>query len=72
MLLKSQIGKIVVTVFDHPKAASLQEIELLSREEGSEFVQDIETYILGQKKNQRVLVTGSYYFLGHFKSILCR
>ena len=72
MLLKSQIGKIVVTVFDHPKAASLQEIELLSREEGSEFVQDIETYILGQKKNQRMLVTGSYYFLGHVKSLLGR
>lgn len=71
MLKRAGLGKVVVTNFDHPKAALQEEMEALSREEGSEFVHDIEVYVQGQNKNQRVLVTGSYYFLGHFKSLPC-
>ncbi|MFP5387246.1 MAG: hypothetical protein ACLGHN_14305 [Bacteriovoracia bacterium] len=69
MLMKAQIGKVVVTVFDHPKAASKDVMEDLSREEGSEFVQNINSFIEGQQ-GQRILVTGSYYFLGYLKSCL--
>jgi folylpolyglutamate synthase/dihydropteroate synthase len=71
MLKQAGLGKIVVTVFDHPKAEQAQLMADLSREEGSEFVQDINSYVQGQNKGQRLLVTGSYYFLGHFKSLPC-
>jgi dihydrofolate synthase/folylpolyglutamate synthase len=71
MLSKSGLGNVVVTTFDHPKAATVAEIEKLSREEGLSFVKDIENYVHGQNKNQRMLVTGSYYFLGYFKSLSC-
>ncbi len=71
MLSKSGLGNVVITTFDHPKAATVVEIEKLSREEGLSFVKDIENYVHGQNKNQRVLVTGSYYFLGYFKSLSC-
>ena len=71
MLSKSGLGNVVVTTFDHPKAATVVEIEKLSREEGLSFVKDIENYVHGQNKNQRMLVTGSYYFLGYFKLLSC-
>lgn len=71
MLKQANLGKVIVTVFTHPKAATPSDMEALSREEGSEFVHHIESYVQGQNKNQRVLVTGSYYFLGHFKSLSC-
>jgi dihydrofolate synthase/folylpolyglutamate synthase len=71
MLKAAQIGKIVVTVFNHPKAATSETMEVLSREEGLTFVQDIDSYIQERPQGQRVLVTGSYYFLGHFKSLSC-
>ncbi len=71
MLKQAQIGKIVVTVFDHPKAATSETMEALSREEGFQFVQDIDSYFKEAQGGQRVLVTGSYYFLGHFKSLPC-
>lgn len=71
MLKKANLGKIVVTVFDHPKAAQSETMEALSREEGLLFVHDIGQYVQDAKACQRVLVTGSYYFLGHFKSLPC-
>lgn len=71
MLMKAGLGKVVVTTFQHPKAASRSDMEVLAREEGSEFVQDIESYVQGKNCNQRFLVTGSYYFLGRFKSLPC-
>jgi dihydrofolate synthase/folylpolyglutamate synthase len=71
MLNRSQLGKVVVTTFSHPKAQDAEAMKALSIEEGSEFVQDIEAYVQGQNGLQRVLVTGSYYFLGHFKSLPC-
>jgi dihydrofolate synthase / folylpolyglutamate synthase len=71
MLMKAKLGKVLVTAFDHPKAAPVDVVEVLSREEGSEFVQDIDAYIKGQPVGQHLLVTGSYYFLGYFKSMSC-
>lgn len=72
MLRKSNLGKLVVTTFSHPKAASPDVMKRLVSEEGSEFAEDIRSYVQGPNKNQRVLVTGSYYFLGDFKSRYCR
>ncbi len=71
MLKQAQIGKIVVTVFDHPKAAASETMEVLSREEGFQFVHDIDSFVQKAQSSQRMLVTGSYYFLGHFKSLPC-
>jgi dihydrofolate synthase/folylpolyglutamate synthase len=71
MLKKAQIGEVIVTVFDHPKAAPVDEIKLLALKEGFRFVQDIEAYVQGKNNNQHILVTGSYYFLGYFKSLSC-
>lgn len=71
MLKASGLGNVVVTAFNHPKAQDPKVMEELSREEGLEFVKDIESYVQGENKNQRMLVTGSYYFLGHFKSLSC-
>lgn len=70
MLKSASLGKITVTVFDHPKAALAADMERLSLEEGLEFVHDIEDHVQGRNKNQRTLVTGSYYFLGYFKSLV--
>lgn len=72
MLKQASLGKITVTVFDHPKAATSADMERLSQEEGLHFVQDIEAYVQGRNSNQLTLVTGSYYFLGYFKSLLRR
>lgn len=72
MLKQASLGKITVTVFDHPKAATRAEMERLSQEEGLHFVQDIEEYVQGRNSNQHTLVTGSYYFLGYFKSLIRR
>lgn len=71
MLKQAKIGKIVVTVFDHPKAATSETMEVLSREEGFQFVHDIDSFVQENKAGQRMLVTGSYYFIGHFKSLPC-
>ena len=70
MLVKAGIGKVMVTTFDHPKAMSAQDVEFISHEEGSEFVSDIKFFLQELPKNQRVLVTGSYYFMGQFKSLI--
>ena len=70
MLKKGNLGKVVVTSFNHPKALARDLAEVLSSEEGLEFVQDIESYLEERDYHQRCLVTGSYYFLGSFKSIL--
>ena len=63
MLKASGLGKIVVTTFDHPKAAAAEMMEVLSRQEGLDFVKDIITVAKGWE-GKRILVTGSYYFLG--------
>lgn len=71
MVKKARLGKIVITIFDHPKAMPLDVMEAISLEEGLEFVQNIESYINEQNKNLRILVAGSYYFIGHFRSLRC-
>ena len=71
MVKMARLGKIVLTIFDHPKAMPQDVMESLSLEEGLEFVQNIESYINEQNENLRILVTGSYYFLGHVRSLSC-
>lgn len=71
MINSAKLGPVYVTVFDHPKAASSSVIEALSREEGPEFVKDIQAFSKMDFEGQRILVTGSYYFMGHFKSLSC-
>jgi dihydrofolate synthase/folylpolyglutamate synthase len=71
MLKHSHLGHVVITNFDHPKAADKNMIEKLSHEEGLDFVPSFEEYVQGNNDGP-VLVTGSYYFLGAFKSLLRR
>jgi dihydrofolate synthase/folylpolyglutamate synthase len=70
MLKKNGLGRVIVTVFDHPKAFGRDVMEGLSREEGSEFVQDIEAFVKNEDSQGRLLFTGSYYFLGFIKSLM--
>lgn len=72
MLKASGLGKVVVTSFSHSKAASAQEVQNLCAQEGISFAQDIEPYVHGAQEDQHYLVAGSYYFLGFFKSLICR
>lgn len=71
MIKASGLKNIKVTCFDHPKAASKELMECLSGQEGLEFVEDIDSYVQGANST-RILVTGSYYFLGYIKSLLRR
>jgi dihydrofolate synthase / folylpolyglutamate synthase len=72
MLKQANLGKITVTVFDHPKAEDAAVMERLSKDEGLDFVHDIEGHVEKRNWDQRTLVTGSYYFLGFFKSLIRR
>lgn len=67
MLKASGLGRVVVTTFNHPKAAKLDLIKRLSSQEGLEFAQDYLSSVQG-KSDKRVLVTGSYYFIGDFQA----
>lgn len=69
MIKASGFKNVKVTCFKHPKAASREMMEGLVRKEGLEFVDDIDSYVQGTNSG-KVLVTGSYYFLGYIKSIL--
>src|SRR5690606_8402445 len=71
MLKGSGLGPVSVVVFDHPKAARLPLMQGLTSEEGLDFVEDLDT-IFQQKQIRKVLVTGSYYFLGPLKSRILR
>lgn len=71
MLKAAGLGKVVLTIFPHPKAAKRDVIEDLGQLEGLEFVEDIKSYVQGWN-HKRVLVTGSYYFIGYFQSLLRR
>ncbi len=62
--------KVIVTCFEHPKAASKEMIEGPASEEGLDFVEAIDSFV-NQQTSGKILVTGSYYFLGHIKSLLC-
>lgn len=71
MMKSSGLKNIKVTCFNHPKAASRKTMEELALQEGLEFVNDVDSFVQGTNCG-RVLVTGSYYFLGHIKSLLRR
>ena len=70
MFKKGGLGKILVTCFDHPKAETKEKLESLAKEEGLEFVKNIKEEIINSCADERILVTGSYYFIGHIKSLL--
>lgn len=76
MMKAANLGRILVTIFDHPKAATLECMKTLASQEGLEFVQNIDSYVEGRKgahaRRDKILVAGSYYFLGHIKSLLGR
>lgn len=71
MMKASGLQNIKITCFNHPKAASRDMMEVLAAQEGLEFVKDVDSYVQGTNSG-RLLVTGSYYFLGHVKSLLRR
>jgi dihydrofolate synthase/folylpolyglutamate synthase len=68
MLKRGRMGKVLVTSFPHPKAYPSKSLEVLVRQEGLDFVEDIGGHVQGWN-NQKILVVGSYYFLGHIKSL---
>jgi dihydrofolate synthase / folylpolyglutamate synthase len=68
MLKQGRMGKVLLTSFPHPKAYPSKSLEALVRQEGLDFVEDIEGHVQGWN-NQKILVVGSYYFLGHIKSL---
>jgi dihydrofolate synthase/folylpolyglutamate synthase len=68
MLKLSGLGEIIVTAFDHPKAYPREDLEKLALQEGLKFVNDISSYVHGWT-HQKILVAGSYYFLGQLKSL---
>lgn len=70
MIKGAGLGNVFVTTFSHPKAALPEEIENLASLEGIKFVHDVEAHIQNADPRCRTLVTGSYYFLGHIKSLL--
>lgn len=70
MFKKGGLGKILVTCFDHPKAETSEKLEGLAKEEGLEFVKNIKDEIINFMPGERILVTGSYYFIGYIKSLL--
>jgi dihydrofolate synthase/folylpolyglutamate synthase len=69
MLKQGKLGKVLVTSFHHPKAASGEVLRRLSCQEGLDFVGDMEG-LIQQYKHQKVLVLGSYYFLGVLQGLL--
>lgn len=71
MLKASGFKEVIITTFSHPKAMSADMMKVLTEEEGLNFVEDIKTYVQGWN-NRQCLVTGSYYFLGFFKSLIRR
>ena len=71
MLKKAGLGEIRVTSFPHPKAMDARVMKNLCDQEGLNFVQNIEENLQHHTAGETGLVTGSYYFLGHVKSLLC-
>ncbi len=69
MMAKAKLGKVIVTTFNHPKAAAPDLVQAYSRQEGLDFVQDWEQIFQG-RSDQNILVVGSYYFMGEFKKRL--
>ena len=69
MLGKAALGKVYVTSFDHPKACPKEALKDLCSQEGLQFVENVSDHIQSWTQ-QKVLVVGSYYFLGQLKPLL--
>ncbi len=69
MLKSAGLGQVVVTAINHPKGYPREELEKLAIQEGLSFVKDVSTYVHG-KTHQKILVAGSYYFIGELKRLL--
>jgi len=69
MLKSADLGQVVVTAIDHPKGYPREELEKLAIQEGLSFVKEVSTYV-HERTNQKILVAGSYYFIGVLKRIL--
>jgi dihydrofolate synthase / folylpolyglutamate synthase len=68
MLRSLKASRVVMTSFSHPKALDKEVAQRLALEEGLEFVHEISSVISHQESGQ-ILVTGSYYFLGHIREL---
>lgn len=68
MLKQARLGKVVVTSFNHPKACPPKAMEMLARQEGLDFVEDISDHVHGWT-HQKILVAGSYYLLGELQPL---
>ena len=69
MLKSAGLGQVVVTAINHPKGYPREELEKLAIQEGLSFVKEVSTYV-HERTNQKILVAGSYYFIGVLKRIL--
>lgn len=69
MLKHFGASKLKVCTFPHAKSFSSERLEEMAIQEGLEFVKDLEPY-LQKSAGQKVLVVGSYYFLGHVRGLL--
>lgn len=69
MLKRSGLGKVLVTSFNHPKAYPKAQLKKLCDHEGLTFVENISELVQGWT-HQKILVAGSYYFLGQLKPLL--
>ena len=59
----------VLTSFTHPKAADTLELNKIAQDWGIPFVSDWREY-LGDFKGKRMLITGSYYFVGEVQRFI--
>lgn len=72
MIRRGGLGEVIVTSFPHPKAMESGAMEKLCRQEGMNFVRNIEEELAKGPPGGTSLVTGSYYFLAHVRDCLRR
>ena len=69
MLKSANLGEVLVTSFRHTKAYPKDALRDLCSQEGLKFVENISDHVQGWT-HQKILVVGSYYFLGQLKPLL--
>lgn len=69
MLKRAGLGEVLVTSFEHTKAYPKEALRDLASQEGLKFVENISSHVQGWT-HQKILVVGSYYFLGQLKPLL--
>lgn len=69
MLKRAGLGEVLVTSFEHTKAYPKEALKDLCSQEGLKFVENISDHVQGWT-HQKILVVGSYYFLGQLKPLL--